>query len=258
MVLWSPLSRPYPLWCRKLHATTGSVSHQGEGRLSYIWKTFSKSLLNLEILSNERKHKPPERLSPSLSLTWRSFPMNESISHLKGFSPSLSLTWRSFPMNESRYTYKLYGRVSRVVRWDVDGHEACSFGGGHGWGVCPPLVVESLGVWTPSAKNIVSRIAARSIVHNGPLTASRNLLQQLSVKLWAYNAKMIITRFSLFPSPPDWVTSPFPWLNLLFFVLLFCLVTPLNFIKKYILYIIIANTLHSYSLELFFVQNRLF
>ena len=143
----------------------GGGSHQGEAQLY---------------------HKPPERLSPSLSLTWRSFPMNESISHLKGFSPSLSLTWRSFPMNESRYTYKLYGRVSRVVRWDVDGHEACSFGGGHGWGVCPPLVVESLGVWTPSAKNIVSRIAARSIVHNGlsMVEASRNLLQQLSVKLW--------------------------------------------------------------------------
>ena len=77
-------------------------------------------------------------------------------------------------------------------------------------GVFVPLVVESLGVWTPFAKKILSRIAARSIVHNrlSMVEASRNLLQQLCVKLWAYNAKMILSRFSLFPSPPDWVTSP--------------------------------------------------
>ena len=53
-----------------------------------------------------------------------------------------------------------------------------------------PLVVETLGAWT----NMLKSIAARSTIKNGlsVSAAFRNLLQQLSVKLYSYNAKMIL------------------------------------------------------------------
>ena len=60
-----------------------------------------------------------------------------------------------------------------------------------------PLAVETLGLWTPFARKMLSQIAARTIVHNGlPLKlADKNIIQQLSVKLWSYNAKMILHLF---------------------------------------------------------------
>ena len=52
------------------------------------------------------------------------------------------------------------------------------------------LVVESLGLWTPSSLHTLRTIASRASSVNGiPLgLAVRNLLQQLSTRLWAYNA----------------------------------------------------------------------
>ena len=66
-----------------------------------------------------------------------------------------------------------------------------------------PLAVETLGLWTPFA---------RTIVHNGlPLKlADMNLIQQLSVKLWSYNAKMILHYFSRQPCNPLWDSPPPP------------------------------------------------
>lgn len=78
-------------------------------------------------------------------------------------------------------------------------------------GVFIPVVVESLGLWTPFATRIISQIASRTIIHNGLTSkqAQKNLFQQLSVKLWCYNAKMILhfmaatPRSSICDSPND-------------------------------------------------------
>ena len=56
-----------------------------------------------------------------------------------------------------------------------------------------PLVMESLGVWTPHSLETLRDIAARTITASG-LTSERaltNLLQQLSVRLWQFNARML-------------------------------------------------------------------
>lgn len=58
-----------------------------------------------------------------------------------------------------------------------------------------PLVVETFGVWTPFAKRILKSIAARSIIKNGlpQSIAYKNLIEQLSIKLYSYNTKMILS-----------------------------------------------------------------
>ena len=63
-------------------------------------------------------------------------------------------------------------------------------------GVFYPLVVESLGLWSPdrleTLKSISSKICAVLAV---PFwKALKNLLEQLSVKLWLYNARVISSR----------------------------------------------------------------
>ena len=63
-------------------------------------------------------------------------------------------------------------------------------------GVFYPLVVESLGLWSPDSletlKSISSKVCAVLAV---PFwKALKNLLEQLSVKLWLYNARMISSR----------------------------------------------------------------
>ena len=54
-----------------------------------------------------------------------------------------------------------------------------------------PLVCETFGVWSPYALSILGSIADRTTVRNGlpRKFARRQLLQQLSVTLWRYNAK---------------------------------------------------------------------
>ena len=64
-----------------------------------------------------------------------------------------------------------------------------------------PLVVETFGVWTPYATKMLKCIATHLSLHNG-LSASdsyRNLIQQLSVKLWQYNAKLILNYLTTLP-----------------------------------------------------------
>ena len=62
-----------------------------------------------------------------------------------------------------------------------------------------PLVCESFGVWTPYALSTLFMIADRSTVSNGLLRklARRQSLQQPSVTLCHYNAKMILRQFAL-------------------------------------------------------------
>ena len=61
------------------------------------------------------------------------------------------------------------------------------------------LVCETFGVWSPYALSILGSIADRTTVRNGlpRKFARRQLLQQLSVTLWRYNAKMILRQYSL-------------------------------------------------------------
>ena len=78
-------------------------------------------------------------------------------------------------------------------------------------GVFIPAVMESLGLWTPFEARIISQIASWTIIHNSLTSkqAQKNLFQQLSVKLWSYNAKMILhfmattSRSSICDSPND-------------------------------------------------------
>jgi len=62
-----------------------------------------------------------------------------------------------------------------------------------------PLVCESFGAWTPSALSTLFLIAERSMAKNGlpRKVARRQLLQQLSVTLWHYNARMILRQHAL-------------------------------------------------------------
>ena len=59
------------------------------------------------------------------------------------------------------------------------------------------LVTEMLGVWTPSSLFLLRTFTEITTLHNGlsPSIAALNLMQQLSVKLWSYNAKMILQHF---------------------------------------------------------------
>jgi len=62
-----------------------------------------------------------------------------------------------------------------------------------------PLVVETLGVWSPFALQTLHTIADRTTARNSISTklARKNLLQQLSVSLWTNNACMILRYWAL-------------------------------------------------------------
>ena len=56
-----------------------------------------------------------------------------------------------------------------------------------------PFFLETLGIWTASSLTVLREIAAHTTLCSGLSVSftSCNLLQQLSVKLWSCNAKMI-------------------------------------------------------------------
>ena len=62
-----------------------------------------------------------------------------------------------------------------------------------------PLVCETFGFWSSYALSILGSIADRTTVRNGlPRKFARHqLLQQLSVTLWKYNAKMMLCQYLL-------------------------------------------------------------
>ena len=73
-------------------------------------------------------------------------------------------------------------------------------------GVFLPLAVESFGVWTPHSFETLKRIAARTTTSSG-LTANRalqNLLQQLSVRLWQFNARLVRSRLQVLDDVAGW------------------------------------------------------
>ena len=66
-------------------------------------------------------------------------------------------------------------------------------------GVFYPLVVESLGLWSPSSLQTLKSICRRTTFHRH-LTMSQAMSyfhQRLSIKLWLYNAKIILERLSV-------------------------------------------------------------
>lgn len=73
---------------------------------------------------------------------------------------------------------------------------------GHG-GRFVPLIVESMRLWSPFASSMLHAIAERTTLKNGleTATAFANLLQQLSVVLWSYNARMLLNYFEVLPDP---------------------------------------------------------
>ena len=60
------------------------------------------------------------------------------------------------------------------------------------------LVVETLGLWTPFAVKTLWTIATRASLYNGlhKKLIFKNLIEQLSLKLWAYNSKLVLDHFS--------------------------------------------------------------
>ena len=62
------------------------------------------------------------------------------------------------------------------------------------------MVVETLGLWTDSSISLLCHIAARTTLRSGVFQGQAfHNLQQLSVKLWSYNTKMLLRHISLLP-----------------------------------------------------------
>ena len=62
-----------------------------------------------------------------------------------------------------------------------------------------PLVLETLGLWSPQSLETIKIIAKRAALHSS-ITFSQsvsNLHEQLSVCLWKFNARMLLDRLSL-------------------------------------------------------------
>ena len=66
-------------------------------------------------------------------------------------------------------------------------------------GLFYPLVLESFGFWTQASLQMLRTIAAKSMTYNGIdlQQAFSILLQQLSVRSWQHNGRMLIRRYLL-------------------------------------------------------------
>ena len=66
-------------------------------------------------------------------------------------------------------------------------------------GLFYPLALESFGFWTQASLQTLRTTAAKTTTYNGIdlQQAFSNLLQQLSVRLWQHNARMIICVYFL-------------------------------------------------------------
>ena len=71
-----------------------------------------------------------------------------------------------------------------------------------------PLIVESLGLWTSHSVSVLRTIAGKFTLFSGlsKSLAVSNLMQQLGVKLWSFNAKMLLQFISH-------IQSTFPYLD---------------------------------------------
>ena len=64
------------------------------------------------------------------------------------------------------------------------------------------LVVETFGLWLSHSLDVSKSIALRSALHNHLTVSQANshLHQQLSIKLWLYNSKMVLERLAFVSS----------------------------------------------------------
>ena len=85
----------------------------------------------------------------------------------------------------------LEGEISKCMKYDT---QVFSSGA-----LFFPLAVESFGAWSDVSLNTLKTIASKTVsVNSIPFSQYlNNLLQQLSVKLWSYNARMILSRLLL-------------------------------------------------------------
>ena len=85
----------------------------------------------------------------------------------------------------------LEGEISKCMKYDA---QVFSSGA-----LFFPLAVESFETWSDVSLNTLKTIASKTVsVNSIPFSRSlNNLLQQLSVKLWSYNARMILIRLLL-------------------------------------------------------------
>ena len=69
-----------------------------------------------------------------------------------------------------------------------------------------PLAVETFGVWAAPSLDILHQVASRAATFSGlPIhRAFRNLLQQLSVTLWQFNARLLRHRLVLAEDVAGW------------------------------------------------------
>ena len=74
-------------------------------------------------------------------------------------------------------------------------------------GAFVPLVVKMLGLWTPFALQCLLLIASRTTCGLSPDEATWHLVQQLSIKLWSYNALLYLIAFNMVKN----VYSGFPF-----------------------------------------------
>ena len=87
---------------------------------------------------------------------------------------------------------------------DKDSHHEASVRAAGG--IFIPLVVESLGLWSPHSLAILRVIALRTTSKSGASTALAfcHFIEQLSMCLWRYNSQMLLHHLSLLPGSPLW------------------------------------------------------
>ena len=95
---------------------------------------------------------------------------------------------------------------------DKDSHHEASVQAAGG--IFIPLVVESLGLWSPHSLAVLRVIALRTTSKSGASTALAfyHFIEQLSMCLWRYNSQMLLHHLSLLPGSPfkgvGWLIPP--------------------------------------------------
>ena len=87
---------------------------------------------------------------------------------------------------------------------DKDSHHEASVQAAGG--IFIPLVVESLGLWSPNSLAVLRVVALRTTSKSGASTALAfcYFIEQLSMCLWRYNSQMLLHHLSLLPGSPIW------------------------------------------------------
>ena len=88
---------------------------------------------------------------------------------------------------------------------DKDSHHEASVQAAGG--IFVPLVMESLGLWSPNSLAVLRNIVLRTISKSGASAAlvfCHFIVDQLSMCLWRYNSQMLLHHLSLLPGSPLW------------------------------------------------------